>query len=650
MYLEFQSGFCLGDSLKINRMGESLVACTPELPPSVSNSSKEFLLLEKTCEAYKDSDEEIKMIFNEIKKLSNCKDKDNEIGDMEDVELILKKAEDIAQETENLLKSSPVSVSKSIAKGTNSIPQIKVTEPCNEEVNKVERKFQGNQKVIQSTKQNSKENNEIRRKPKSRPFSAGVIDSKKKEAVKVAKFITNSPKKITSCKHDSLIEELKDTNERANGLELLNVQLTDDNKVLRKKLEEFSEQKHVAELKLAECEKFVSRLAKEYENRNAELRSVKQNENSVIAELHKERNERKNLSVQHEKDGLVIQDLQRQVKEMEMILRRKHPDSVSALIVAAKSSSVEDNKKKLLEDRIARLEGELKDKENHFQGILLTLQEKFGDMKQKYENHIIDVERQLMEDRKINNELKNKLNRVNLSDTAVQTVPRNQHTIGTQTVLKPDRVSSATSRLTQNSALLLNKLKEDSYLVATIKGLQAELTVKQRTISKINRETEELRKNLRNLQKEKEVLLNLNPQKKIGSKQAKSTENILARLNTEMESELAEARKHKDVLMHEKAGLLDSLKRTNEDFISLKKKRIQDLHTLQLAHEKELMQMNMQLYPLQEEIKLLNRTVEILQERVRAADDKLLKYQMGFKEVDVRAGGDNMTTRSGRIN
>lgn len=174
--------------------------------------------------------------------------------------------------------------------------------------------------------------------------------------------------------------------------------------------------------------------------------------------------------------------------------------------MASKSSTVEDNKKKLLEERISRLQQELKDKEDHFQGILLTLQEKFGDMKMKYENHIIDVERQLMEDRKVNNELKNKINKANMVDTAVQTVPKPLHTISTQTFLKPDRASSAVavSRLSQNSALLLNKLKEDSYLVATIKGLQAELTVKQRTIAKINRETEELRKNLRNLQKEKE--------------------------------------------------------------------------------------------------------------------------------------------------
>lgn len=172
--------------------------------------------------------------------------------------------------------------------------------------------------------------------------------------------------------------------------------------------------------------------------------------------------------------------------------------------MASKSSTVEDNKKKLLEQRIARLEQELKDKDTHFQGILLTFQEKFGDMKTKYESHIIDVERQLMDDRKVNTELKNKINKSNLVNTAVQTVPKSKHSVGTQTFVKPDRASSAVSRLSQNSTLLLNKLKEDSYLVATIKGLQSELTVKQRSIAKINRESEELRKNLRNMQKEKD--------------------------------------------------------------------------------------------------------------------------------------------------
>nr|XP_013189800.1 unnamed protein product [Amyelois transitella] len=631
-------------------MAECSVSSNPD-PQSNDNSvsTKEFLHFEKTCETYKDSDEEIKMIFSEINKLSAGKEKERIIGeDVEDVELILKRAEDIALETKNLLQSSPEAtnnVPPAKESTTGTVPLIRVTKANETDITN-DSIFTGNAKVTSIVKHNTKENYEVRRKPKSRPFSAGVIDSKKRENAKVARFITNSPKKTTVCKHENLLEELKDTNERVKSIELLNVQLTEDNKLLRKKLDQVNEQKHMADLKLNECEKFISRLGKEYENRNSELKTVRENESRVVAELNKERNERKNLTIQHDKDKIIIQDLQRQVKEMEMILKRKHPDSVSALIVAAKSSTVEDNKKKLLEERIARLEQELKDKEEHFQSILLTLQEKFGDMKQKYENHIIDVERQLMEDRKTNSDLKNKINKTNMVTTAVQTIPRSLHTVSTQTFIKPDRASSAVNRLSQNSALILNKLKEDSYLVATIKGLQTELTVKQRTIAKINRETEELRKNLRNLQKEKEVLLNLNPQRKPGCRPTKSMENILAKVTNEMEAELSEVRKQKEVLMQERSGLLDSLKRTNEEFILLKKKRIQDLHTLQLAHEKELMQMNMQLYPLQEEIKLLNRTVEILQERIRNADDKLLRYQAGIKEVDVHAGGDNPGNRA----
>lgn len=184
----------------------------------------------------------------------------------------------------------------------------------------------------QYAKQNTKENTETRRKPKLRPFSAGVIDSKKRETTKASKSISSSPKKVSLCKHEHLIEEFKDTKERAKSLELMNVQLTEDNKALRKKVEQLTEDKHVVDLKLAECEKFVGRLGREYENRNTELKSVKENENRILVELNKERNDKKNCTIQHEKDLVIIQDLQRQVKEMEMILKRKHPDSVSALI------------------------------------------------------------------------------------------------------------------------------------------------------------------------------------------------------------------------------------------------------------------------------------------------------------------------------
>ncbi|GBP50620.1 Centrosomal protein of 162 kDa [Eumeta japonica] len=623
---------------------------------------------------------------------------------------------------------------------------------------------------IPTAKHATKENtHDARRKTKLRPFSAGVLDTRKREVK--ARTVSGSPKKPSNFKQESILEDLKDTNERAKSLELFNVKLTEDNKNLRKRLAQVEEEKHIVDLKLAECENLISKLGREFDNRNLELKAIKENESRLLVELNRERNDRKNLTIQRDKDVNVIQDLQRQCKEMEMILKRKHPDSVSALIVAAKSSTVEDNKKKLLEERIARLEQELKDKEDHFQHILVTLQEKFTDMKQKYESHIIDVERQLMGDRKLNSELRSRANKFETVESATQTLEKVKHAIGTQTRLRSaDAHSSTVSRLTQSSSIILNKLKEDSYLVATIKGLQTELTTKQRTIAKINRETEELKKNLRNLRKEKEVLMNLNLQKK-GTRQKKSVETILGRVNTELESELAEARQQAEMMAQERNSLLDSLKWTNEELILLKRKRIQDswtttsfsrtpyefkegrpksvvipenlgamrklimqdrhvtyreikapldikvfekirkttqrrsilhrdnascrtsaettlfldelkghppyspdsapndfyllpsvknklrgqrfssreeavLHTLQLAHEKELMQMNMQLTPLQEEIQMLNRTVEILQARVRSADEKLVRYQVGVRDVEINGSGDACAARN----
>lgn len=169
-----------------------------------------------------------------------------------------------------------------------------------------------------------------RRKAKVRPYSAGVLDAKKEEASKLARL--SAPKKVVHCQHEGLIEELNDTNERVKNLELLNVHLTEDNKLMRNRLAEVYKEKNLSELKLGECEKYIGRLAKECEAMSVELKTVSENESKLTAELNKERNERKNFKVVHDKDAAVIQDLQRQCKEMEMILKRKHPDSVSALI------------------------------------------------------------------------------------------------------------------------------------------------------------------------------------------------------------------------------------------------------------------------------------------------------------------------------
>ncbi|KAJ0174562.1 hypothetical protein K1T71_009670 [Dendrolimus kikuchii] len=137
-------------------MAQSLVVCPQDLISNENSlSTKEFLDFEKTCEAYKDSDEEIKLIFNEIKRLSSGNNKDNVLGDdVEDVDLILKRAEDIAQETVNLLKSSPVASTAKIQDPSNDdqntangIPQITVTKPFENNIGSFENKSSPNHKV-----------------------------------------------------------------------------------------------------------------------------------------------------------------------------------------------------------------------------------------------------------------------------------------------------------------------------------------------------------------------------------------------------------------------------------------------------------------------------------------------------------------------
>ncbi|CAB3230854.1 unnamed protein product [Arctia plantaginis] len=120
-------------------MAQSEIAVGQDLGSNDNSmSTKEFLQFEKTCEGYKDSDEEIKMIFSEINKLVASNKTEKVLNDdVDDVELILKRAEDISLETENLLKKSPISAlfnaSSEIKIKNGAIPQIKVTKPREEE-------------------------------------------------------------------------------------------------------------------------------------------------------------------------------------------------------------------------------------------------------------------------------------------------------------------------------------------------------------------------------------------------------------------------------------------------------------------------------------------------------------------------------------
>lgn len=144
-------------------MAHSSIVMAQELGSNDNSiSTKEFLQFEKSCEAEKDDDEEIKMIFNEIKKLSAANKAEKVLcEDIDDVDLILKRAEDIAHETENLLKSSPIATVMNANSQNRSesgaIPQIKVTKPNEIEKNMLEHKeSSSNNKVFYFIARNSR--------------------------------------------------------------------------------------------------------------------------------------------------------------------------------------------------------------------------------------------------------------------------------------------------------------------------------------------------------------------------------------------------------------------------------------------------------------------------------------------------------------
>ena len=291
---------------------------------------------------------------------------------------------------------------------------------------------------------------------------------------------------------------------------------------------------------------------------------------------------------------------------MERILKRKNPDSVSALILTANSENEKLNteKVKLLEDRIVFLETEIKAKEDMAQAKLLDIQKKFTDMKERYTAQVSDLEHKLKtspRDRKI------------YCEVGVQTIHRSLESRNSEPNLAEKLTSNKAGPKSQNP-------KEDTHLLATIRGLKLELSNKDKTIAKLAKEGQEVQKTNRKLQKERERLLNerrnmerannkgcimtssdsklaslrtadandpnsnfyQNGHLTNGKKLSASTQRLYdAMESTEINSRLKKMENENEVLKEE-------LSRLNKDFVGLKNKRLHDLNLLQEEHEKEI--------------------------------------------------------------
>lgn len=131
---------------------------------------------------------------------------------------------------------------------------------------------------------------------------------------------------------EQLQERLKDTEERLESFRLQHDTVSQLHRNLRESNTQLQEESDILKLDvqhLNECANVLRselQAARNDRDEALDLQKVLQNE------LEETRAEKKRAFEQKEKDAKHIQDLQRQCREMERILMRKHPDSVSALI------------------------------------------------------------------------------------------------------------------------------------------------------------------------------------------------------------------------------------------------------------------------------------------------------------------------------
>ncbi|CAL8287424.1 unnamed protein product [Merluccius merluccius] len=158
----------------------------------------------------------------------------------------------------------------------------------------------------------------------------------------------------------------------------------------------------------AENQQLLDRDAARLRAATAETQQLKEQLENLKVEV------RKSSSQQHSKaktgDAKRIQALERQVKELEDILRRRHPNSLPALIYAAAAASGPgggDTTKtapptqvtSLLERKIERLEAELDSHKEEAKRGLRAMEQQFQRIKLHYEQQISELEQKLVQTR-----------------------------------------------------------------------------------------------------------------------------------------------------------------------------------------------------------------------------------------------------------
>ncbi|XP_043398548.1 centrosomal protein of 162 kDa isoform X8 [Chelonia mydas] len=149
----------------------------------------------------------------------------------------------------------------------------------------------------------------------------------------------------------------------------------------------------------AENQELLDRDASRLKDAKEEIEKLKLQVDNLRTEAGNQSGQQKKRLKDRAADAKKIQDLERQIKEMEAILKRRHPNSLPALIYAAAAASeggddisAKSNTIDFLERRIKKLETELEGKDDEAKKSLRAMEQQFQKIKLQYEQRLVELE------------------------------------------------------------------------------------------------------------------------------------------------------------------------------------------------------------------------------------------------------------------
>ncbi|XP_032071786.1 centrosomal protein of 162 kDa isoform X1 [Thamnophis elegans] len=254
---------------------------------------------------------------------------------------------------------------------------------------------------------------------KNNVLSLGVQNDKPSENQNFTDLI--SELRAAKAAEANLLEERKQLKQDKQALEVDLAQMKKERDLARAQIvsasgEKSYEMKIMEESYKGEINRLQKRLQWYAENQElldkdaARLRGAKEEIDKLKVEVEKLRSEAGHHSAQQRTrlknrtaDAKRIQDLERQVKEMEGILKRRYPNSLPALIYAAAAAASEgdgdaspkNNTVEFLERRVKKLETELEGKDDEAKKSLRAMEQQFQKIKLQYEKRIEELEQLL---------------------------------------------------------------------------------------------------------------------------------------------------------------------------------------------------------------------------------------------------------------